>query len=97
MMVAQEKIVKIGDKDIKCMDLTYGYLLEISQTNSETKHGTVANGTGLSEDEVMALRVSEVEELYQAIMRLTYPNLYNEDGTPKPLPKEDEEDSKKKA
>ena len=94
-MLANEKIVKLGDKEIKCMDLTYGYLLGITPENPEKKPETILNGTNLTEDEVMALRVSEGDILYDTISRLTYPNLYNEDGTPKEIP--EEEDNKKKA
>jgi len=93
-MVEQIKMVKIGDKEIKCMDLTYGYLISLNEGNPETRHGTVANGTDLTEDDVMKLRVGEVDVLYQAIMRLTYPNMYDEDGNEKKLP--DEEEDKKK-
>ena len=93
-MIANTKKVKIGKKDILCYDLTYGYLISITPDNPETKHGTIVNGTDLKEDEVMALRVSEVDVIYDAISRLTYPNLYNDDGTPKDMPEEN--DSKKK-
>ena len=62
------------------MDLTYGYVISLNEGNPETRHGTVINGTELSEEEVMQLRVSEVDTLYQAIMRLTYPNMYDENG-----------------
>lgn len=93
-MVATIETVKIGDKDIVCMDLKYGYIIGITEANPETKHGTVVNGTTLSEEDVMELRVSEVDELYKTITRLTYPDLFNEDGTEKEIP-EDKGDKKK--
>lgn len=95
-MVAVSKEVEIKGKKIKCYDLTYGYLLSISPENPEKKHETIMNGTDLSEAEVMELRASEGDALYHAISMLTYPNLYNEDGTQKDIPDNGEGESKKK-
>ena len=95
-MVAVSSKVEIKGKDITCYDLTYGYLLSITPENPEKKHETIMNGTDLSEEEVMNLRASEGDALYHAISMLTYPNLYNEDGSQKDLSGDDEGDSKKK-
>lgn len=80
------------------MDMTFGYIVGIENgTISDTIENAVLNGTNLTQEEVHGLRKREVELLYSTILRLTYPEIYDEDGNMKSLPKSDNEDSKKKA
>ena len=99
-MYAVTKRVEVPslDKEIICMDLTYGYMVQVANGEVvETTMAVVVNGTELDEDDVNKLRRSEVQGLYDAIIRLSYPHLFNDDGTPKELPEEveTEEDKKK--
>ena len=96
-MFATTKKVKLsGNKEVLCMDLTYGYLVGLANgTIEDTIVNAIYNATELTEDDVLALRNHELDVLFQAIMQLTYPQSYNEDGTLKELPDEDE--GKKKA
>ena len=84
--------------DIKVYDLTYGYLLGVDSGDIvETKEGTIVDATDLTEVEVLALRSSDVTRLYNTVLQLTYPALYNEDGTVKEQKKtKGSGDSKKK-
>jgi len=99
-MIPNVKIVKLSDREVKCYDLTYGYMVGVeSGSITETMLGVVEDGTDLSEDEVLSLRRSEVQEVYNTILQLTYPNLYNEDGTLKEIDsgEQSQEEDKKKA
>lgn len=94
-----EEVEINGGRKVKCYDLTYGYLLDVESGKVvETKHSAIVNATELSEDEVKALRTSEVNALYDVVLRLTYPHLFDEDGKMKEIPQTDEgdEDDKKK-
>lgn len=97
-MFPSTKKVKVGNKEVVCMDMTFGYIIGIENgTISDTIENAVLNGTNLTQEEVHGLRRGEVELLYSTILRLTYPEIYDEDGNMKSLPKSDKEDSKKKA
>lgn len=97
-MFPSTKKVKVGNKEVVCMDMTFGYIVGIENgTISDTIENAVLNGTNLTQEEVHGLRKREVELLYSTILRLTYPEIYDEDGNMKSLPKSDNEDSKKKA
>lgn len=97
-MFPSTKKVKVGNKEVICMDMTFGYIVGIENgTISDTIENAVLNGTNLTQEEVHGLRKREVELLYSTILRLTYPEIYDEDGNMKSLPKSDNEDSKKKA
>lgn len=99
-MFPNTETVTIGDKEIVCMDLTYGYIVNVENgTLPDTLGGAVENGTNLTAEEIEGLRKSEVEKLYHTVMKLTYPHLYEGDGSQKELtPLEQEEvDDKKKA
>lgn len=87
------------DTKVVCYDLHYSYLFGVENGEIiETKHGIVEDGTDMNEDEVMKLRNSDMNLLHDTIVRLTYPQLYNEDGSPKEIPvDEDDGDTKKKA
>ncbi len=92
-----EKYFLDGDKKkpIICQDLTYGFLLGVEDgTIEDNKQNVVENGTGLDMEMILSLRRHQIEEIYAIIIRLTYPELYNEDGTPKEI--EDEKPSKGK-
>ena len=95
-MFATTKTVTINEKEILCKDLKYGYLLGLENKSIvETKHGVIMAGTKLSEEEILDMCGSEVDELYMTISRLTYPHAYNEDGSAKEF--EEEDSDKKKA
>ena len=97
-MIARIEEITINDKKVICKDLKYGYILKLETGEvTETKHDVIANGTDLTVEEIMELRKGEVEELYTAVSRLTYPQYYNEDGTIKEFENtEDGEEDKKK-
>jgi len=96
-MFATTKLVKLSSIEVLCMDMTYGFVLGLEDGSiQESPHVVVANGTTLSEDEILGLRGSEVELLYSEIVKLTYPMMYNEDGSLKEQKGEPEETSKKK-
>ena len=46
----------------------------------EDKLGIVKDGTELCEDDIRALRVPDVNLLWEAIKRETYPMLYDDNG-----------------
>jgi len=89
--------VKVDGKTIVCMDLTFGYLMDIeSGAIEDSMLNAVENGTNLDEEDIKSLRKNEVEKIYNVIMKLTYPQLFDEDGNRKEI-EEEEEVSKKKA
>jgi hypothetical protein len=91
-----EKYTTQDGKEIVCQDLTYGYLVQVQEgVIAETKHGVVMNGANLSEDEVFDLRNSDVNAIYDIITRLTYPDLFDEDGNLISQDAEEPEDKKK--
>ena len=76
-----EKYEIDGQEPIVCQDLTYGFLVGVEAgTLEETKHDVVMDGASLSMEEVFALRNTQVNDIYEIILRLTYPMLYDEDG-----------------
>ncbi len=97
-MFPSTKKVQLGDVEVLCMDLTYGYMIGIEDgTVEDTPINAVLDATEFTSiDDLKPFRGSEIEILLQTILRLTYPQAYNDDGTIKELPNV-EEDSKKKA
>ena len=90
------KKVTIGNEEIVCKDFTYGYMVGVENgTIEDTTVNAVINGTGLTEEAILKFRVSEVDMLFKAIMQLTYPHAYNEDGSLKTNEDEPSEDKKK--
>ena len=93
--------VKFEDgTEIKCYDLHYFYLKGCTSGDIiETKEGIVEDATDLSMDEVMLLRGHQIDRLYAVIVRLTYPDLFDENGERIPATLEDapDSDSPKKA
>lgn len=94
-----EKYTTDTNEEIICQDLTYGFLLGIQEGSiEETKHDVVMNGTGLSKEELYEYRSSEVTDMYNIVIRLTYPDLFDENGNQLPVEEDvDEVDDKKKA
>ncbi len=73
--------VTINGKDIKCYDMTHGFRMSIESGKVlDSFVNIVADGTDLSEDEINALRGSQLKILALKIMHLTYPDAYDEDG-----------------
>jgi hypothetical protein len=96
-MFAKTKEVELEDKKVTCKDLTYGFIVGLTNgALKESAEAVIENGTDLTLDEVMALRNWEVEALYLAVSQLTYPQYYNEDGSMKKLPDDGETDATKK-
>jgi hypothetical protein len=86
--------------EVICKDLTYGFIVGVESGEIEdSKHAVVENGTDLTMDDIMQLRKSEIDLISQTILQLTYPHLYNEDGSLKELSdfEKDADNSKKKA
>ena len=76
--------VKINNKDIVCLPLTFGYMLDIEDgIVEESKFGIIENGTTLTLEEIRELRVPEANILWEAIKKETYPELFNTDGSMK--------------
>jgi len=74
---------------VKYFDLTIGDLDRLeTDPEFDTLKNIIMAGTELSEEEVNKLRRTDAQKLYDAIIRATYPEMYNEDGT---LKKEIEE------
>jgi len=100
-MFANVKKVELSDgSKIVCKDLTYGFVLGLESGEvEETTHSVVEDGTDLTKEDIFKLRRSDVTILYNTILQLTYPHLYNEDGTLKTLDdfQETDDNNKKKA
>jgi len=97
-MFPTTKMIKFEDStSILCMDLTYGFILSVRDgTIDDSKENVIVDGTDLSIEDVLKLRSHKIEAIYSAIMQLTYPHLYNEDGTLKDLSDVESDDDKKK-
>ncbi len=96
-MFSNIRRVKISTgKEIEIFDLTIGMIDKIDQdSEADTPLNVIGNASDLTDDEINSLRRSDAKILYEAIIVLTYPDVYNEDGTKKELPIEAE--GKKKA
>jgi len=99
MFEAIDTVTVSSGAKIKCYDLTFGLICDIESGKiTETDMLVLEDATDLSADEIRALRKSDVDKLHSTIMKLTYPELYDEDGNLKSLPDVgDESDDKKKA
>ena len=84
------------DKQIKVYDMTVGLMADISSDPTlDTNENIVLECTDLDLAGYRELRKHEAEEICNIVIRLTYPEQFNEDGTVrKPEP---ETDDKKKA
>jgi len=66
---------------VKVYDLTIGYMSDIQRgIVDDTELNAVLNGTDLTEETIRDYRASDIAILSDAIMRLTYPEAYDEDG-----------------
>jgi len=76
-------------KKVKYFDLTLG---DMDRLEADADFDTVKNiilaGTELKEDTVDSLRRADAQKLYDAIIRITYPEMYNEDGSLKEVVEE---------
>lgn len=90
-----QKMTLSTGKKITYFDLTLGIMDKLEQDSEfDTLQNIIACGTELKQDEIGTLRRTDAVMLYNAILRLTYPDAYNEDGTLKEIV---EEELKKKA
>jgi len=97
MFPTTKKVTLSNGVEVLCMDFTYGYMLGIENgTIEDTKVNAVLNGTDLDEESILELRNHELDIVFKAIMQLTYPHAYNEDGSLKELEPEDIDDGGKK-
>ena len=84
-----------GDK-IKCYDMTIGLIDAISEDpDLDTPLNVILDATDLDEAGYKKLRRSDTKNIYDLIIQLTYPELFNEDGSAKDRSGEDEDDKKK--
>ena len=85
-------------KSVTCQSLTFGYMYDVEQgVVEESIMSAVLDGTDLDEKGIRSLTRVQVNEIWEIVKQLTYPELYNEDGSPKEFDLEDEVDDKKKA
>lgn len=98
MLGSVEKL-KLKTKEVLCYDLTFGYMSDVSDgAVVETTNGVIVNGTDLTEEDLRDFRVSELDVIYKTIIKLTYPQLHDEDGNLKSIDEDvdDTIDDKKK-
>ncbi len=85
-----------NNNKITIQSLTFGYLEDVEDgVIEESLASAVLDATTLSMDDLRSLTRLEVNEIFEIVKRETYPELYNEDGTPKEIGDEPEEDKKK--
>ncbi len=86
-MFPSTKEVELKNAKVMCYDLTYGYMLGLEDGSIEdTAINAVLDGTDFKTvDDLKPLRGSEIEILYQVILRLSYPHAYDENGELKTL------------
>lgn len=76
---------------VLCQDLTYGYVVGVEDGSIEdTKINAIIDSTGQSEEYIFKLRKHQVDDIFNIIIKLTYPELHNEDGTRIEVVEEDE-------
>lgn len=89
--------VETSKGEIVVYDLTVQYLEDLeNELIEDNAYNAIVNGSDLTLEEVKQLRRGDIPLLAHAIMKLTYPESYNEDGTLKELPKDETPDDKKK-
>lgn len=91
-MFANIKKIKLSDgQEITYFDLKLKTMDRIENDEGyDTALNIIGEGTELTEEQIKDLRRADVKRLYEAIIRITYPELFNEDGTPKVLDKKEE-------
>jgi hypothetical protein len=93
--------VQVGhtkEKTVTCHSLTFGYIYDVEQgVIEENVLSAILNATALSEEEIRDLPYNDTLELWNAIKRETYPQLFDEDGNELVIDsEEDSEEDKKK-
>jgi len=95
-MATRVKVKGLED-EIVCQSLTFGYLYDVeNDIVKESVLASVMDGTGLTENDIRALLNTDVQRLWDAIKKETYPELFDSDGNEIELSDIDEETSKKK-
>lgn len=75
------KILNFGDTKVICQALTFGYMYDIETgVVEDTVLGAVMDGADLTEEDVRKLRRNEIDAVWEAIKKETYPELYDENG-----------------
>ena len=83
------------NKQVKVYDMTVGLMADIAEDSTlDTNENIVMACTDLTPDDYRELRKHEAEEICNIVVRLTYPDQFNEDGSVK---EHTESDGKKKA
>lgn len=96
MLKTIETYTLSSGKKIKCYDMTMGLIDAIAEDNeNDTPLNVILDATDLNEEQYAKLRRSDTKGIYDTVIRLTYPELFNEDGSQKEI--QDEENDKKKA
>jgi hypothetical protein len=97
-MIEVVKDVTLGNGDVvRCYDMTHGFRVGVESGKiDDTYANIVKDGTDLSDEDIDKLRVSSLNALASEILRLTYPDAYDEDGNLRSLPDTDKDNSKKK-
>ena len=93
-MLPISKEVEISLGKVVLYDLTFGMVTKIEENIGISKSDIILDASNITVDNINKLRRSEVEYLYEEIIKLTYPELFNNDGTKKEI--ENTEDDKKK-
>jgi len=95
-MATRVKVKGLKDA-VVCQSLTFGYLYDVeNDIVKESVLASVMDGTNLTEDEIRGLLNTDVQRLWDAIKRETYPELFDSDGNEIELSDIDVENSKKK-
>jgi hypothetical protein len=96
-MLPEVKTVETSKGKVRIYDLTLGYIAGIeSGTVDDTAFNTVIDGTDLNEESIMEFRSSDIELLSKEILRLTYPEAFDENGELLSLTEEEVADNSKK-
>lgn len=91
------KILTFGETKIICQALTFGYLYDIETgVIEDTILGAVMNGADILEEDVRKLRRNEVDAVWDAIKKETYPELYDAEGNEIDVDDTDTNPTKKK-
>jgi hypothetical protein len=78
MFPTTKTITLSNGSDVECYDLTVAMIDAIDQdSDKDTLINVIADATDLSKDEVKNLRRNDAVKLYEAIIKLTYPELYD--------------------
>lgn len=94
------KTLELVQGEVKVFELTLGFIQDLENGVVEDNEiNVIKNATELDDEGIRNLRRSEAGEIFETVMRLTYPDAYDEEGNIKVRPESDEddiEDDKKK-